>query len=56
MATTTTEQVMREAPFLEDYRRTLLESAYQLTKPAVTLPGQQLAQFYADKLASLGMG
>ncbi len=56
MATTTTEQVMREAPFLEDYRRKLLESAYQLTKPAVTLPGQQLAPFSADQLASLGLG
>ena len=56
MATTTTEQIMREAPFLEDYRRKLLESAYQLTKPPVTLPGQQVAPFSADQLASLGLG
>jgi hypothetical protein len=45
MATETT--IVREAPFLEEQRKRLLEGAEALTETPITLPQQQLAPFSA---------
>ena len=43
MATQTVEQITRLSPFMEDYTRKLLESAYKQTQNPQTLPTQQVA-------------
>jgi hypothetical protein len=59
MATETT--IVREAPFLEDQRKRLLESAESLTETPITLPRSQVAGFsgttqQAFDLAQQGLG
>jgi len=45
---TTTTQVQREAPFLEDYRRRLLESTFARTDVAQAPPAYQVAPLEAE--------
>ena len=57
----TVEQITRLAPFMEDYTRKLLESAYQLSGKPVSIPGMQVAgltpeQLQAGALAQAGIG
>ncbi len=61
MATSTVQQVNRQAPFMEDYIRKLLESAYQQTQDPVDLPLQKVAdldpnQIRAGELINQGIG
>jgi len=49
-ATTTTEQIIREAPEIEAYKIGLLQSAKGLSDQAVTLPGYNVAGFNPDQL------
>ena len=55
MATQTSEQtvVQRQAPFLEDYARKLLESAYQKSGTAIDIPDIQIAGFTDDQKAAI---
>lgn len=53
--------IVREAPFLEDLRKRLLESSEALTETPITIPEQQLAPFssttnQAFNLAQSGLG
>lgn len=57
----TVEQITRQAPFMEDYIRKLLESAYQQTQTAQEVPAIQVAgltpeQQRAQQLAEAGVG
>jgi hypothetical protein len=59
--TQTVENITRLAPFMEDYTRKLLESAYQQTQTGGTTPALQVAgltpeQLYAGSLATSGIG
>lgn len=59
--TQTVEQITRLAPFMEDYTRKLLESAYQQAQTPVSIPGMQVAgltpeQLQAGGLAQAGIG
>jgi len=59
--TQTVENITRLAPFMEDYTRKLLESAYQQTQTAGTTPAVQVAgltpeQLQAGQLATSGIG
>ena len=45
---TTTTQIQREAPFLEDYRRRLLESTFARTDVAQAPPAYQVAPLEAE--------
>ena len=61
MTTQTVEQITRLSPFMEDYTRKLLESAYKQTQNAQTLPTQQVAaldplQKKAGTLVDQGIG
>lgn len=61
MSTQTVEQITRLAPFMEDYTRKLLESAYNQSGTAVDIPEQQVAgltpeQLQAGQLAISGIG
>lgn len=61
MATQTVEQVTRLAPFMEDYTRKLLQSAYTQTQTPQTVPTQQVAaldpaQLQAGQLVQSGIG
>ncbi len=61
MATQTVQQVNRQAPFMEDYIRKLLESTYQQTQNPVDLPLQKVAdldpnQIRAGELINQGIG
>lgn len=53
MATTTTEQIVREAPEVEAYKLGLLESAKSLTEGAPELPAYQVAGMSPDQIAAL---
>lgn len=55
------EQTTRQAPFIEDYTRKLLESAYQQAQTPVGIPATQVAaltpeQIQAGQLATGGVG
>lgn len=57
----TVEQITRQAPFMEDYIRKLLESAYQRVGEPVDIPAQQVAgltpdQLRAQELVQQGIG
>lgn len=52
-ATTSTEQIVREAPDIEAYKIGLLQSAKGLTNTPVTLPGYQVAGFNPDQTAAM---
>jgi hypothetical protein len=59
--TQTIEQITRLAPFMEDYTRKLLESAYQQAGTPVNIPAQEVAplaaqQERAAQLAESGIG
>ena len=61
MATSTVQQINRQAPFMEDYIRKLLESTYQQTQNPVDLPLQKVAdldpnQIRAGELINQGIG
>ena len=61
MATSTVQQINRQAPFMEDYIRKLLESTYQQTQDPVDLPLQKVAdldpnQIRAGELINQGIG
>ena len=61
MSTQTVEQITRLAPFMEDYTRKLLESAYKQTGSPVGIPAQQVAgltpeQQQAGALITGGLG
>tara|TARA_R100000700_G_scaffold12419_1_gene17708 strand:+ start:295 stop:1230 length:936 start_codon:yes stop_codon:yes gene_type:complete len=49
MATTEQTVINRQAPFLEDYARKLLESSYQRSQDAVDVPDIQIAGFTPDQ-------
>ena len=54
MATSTQEQIVREAPEIEAYKLGLLQSAKELTDTPVNIPIQQIAgmsQMQQDALA-----
>jgi hypothetical protein len=53
MSTTTTEQIVREAPGIEAYKLGLLESAKGLSNQPVNLPAYQVAGFNPDQEAAL---
>ena len=57
MATQTSEQtvVQRQAPFLEDYARKLLESAYQKSGTAIDIPDIQIAGFTPEQQKAVTM-
>ena len=50
MAVQTVEQITRQAPFMEDYIRKLLESGYQRVKDPVDIPAQQVAGLTPEQL------
>lgn len=52
MATTTTEQIIREAPDIEAYKLGLLQSAKGLTDTTLRLPDYQVAGFSPDQTAA----
>lgn len=49
-------QIAREAPFLEDYRRRLMDSAFDATKQPVVPQGRGIADFDAFQQAGFGAG
>jgi uncharacterized phage infection (PIP) family protein YhgE len=49
MGTTTTEQIVREAPNIEAYKLGLLESAKKVTEAPKTLPAYSVAGFNTDQ-------
>lgn len=51
-ATTTTEQIVREAPQIEAYKIGLLQSAKGLTDTPVNIPGYSVAGFNPDQMAA----
>jgi len=53
MATTEQTTISRQAPFLEDYTRKLLESSYQQSKNAINIPDIQVAGFSPDQQAAV---
>lgn len=55
MATTTTEQIIREAPDIEAYKLGLLSSAKALTDTPLNLPAYQVAGLNADQTASFDL-
>jgi hypothetical protein len=52
MSTTTTEQIVREAPEIEAYKIGLLRSAKGLSDTAVNLPGYNIAGFNPDQISA----
>jgi len=59
MATSTQEQIVREAPEIEAYKLGLLQSAKELTDTPVNIPIQQIAgmsQMQQDALARTAKG
>jgi hypothetical protein len=53
MATTEQTTITRQAPFLEDYARKLLESSYQATQAPVDIPDIQVAGFTPDQQSAV---
>ena len=53
MATTEQTTISRQAPFLEDYARKLLESSYQQSQNAIDIPDIQVAGFSPDQQAAV---
>ena len=49
MATQEQTTITRQAPFLEDYARKLLESSYQATQTPIDIPNIQVAGFTPDQ-------
>tara|TARA_R100001510_G_scaffold48281_1_gene45972 strand:- start:6688 stop:7593 length:906 start_codon:yes stop_codon:yes gene_type:complete len=47
--------IQRQAPFMEDYIRKLLESGYQQSQEGMTLPNQQIAGLTPQQLAAAGL-
>lgn len=47
--------IQRQAPFMEDYIRKLLESGYQQSQEGMTLPNQQIAGLTPQQLAASGL-
>ena len=47
--------IQRQAPFMEDYIRKLLESGYQQAQEGMTLPNQQIAGLTPQQLAASGL-
>jgi len=53
MATTEQTTISRQAPFLEDYARKLLESSYQQSQSPINIPDIQVAGFSPDQQAAV---
>ena len=53
MATTEQTVINRQAPFLEDYARKLLESAYQKSGQEIDIPDIQIAGFTPDQRSAV---
>jgi len=53
MATTEQTTISRQAPFLEDYSRKLLESSYQQAQNPIDIPDIQVAGFSPDQQAAV---
>ena len=49
MATTEQTVIQRQAPFLEDYARKLLESSYQRSQQPVNVPDIRIAGFTPEQ-------
>ena len=47
--------IQRQAPFMEDYIRKLLESGYHQAQEGMTLPNQQIAGLTPQQLAACGL-
>ena len=53
MATTEQTVINRQAPFLEDYARKLLESSYQKSQDAIDVPDIRIAGFTPDQQSAV---
>tara|TARA_R100001460_G_scaffold1862_4_gene6578 strand:+ start:1576 stop:2514 length:939 start_codon:yes stop_codon:yes gene_type:complete len=53
MATTEQTTITRQAPFLEDYARKLLESSYQKSQDPVNIPDINIAGFTPDQKSAI---